>query len=150
MFRENRRLKKLGLKRCTKCAKVKGLGDFSNTQYRCKECSQKTPIQLERRRNYYREYGLKNPGLFSAYSAKYYATKAQRTPHWADLNRIRKVYLNRPKGDHVDHVIPLKGGLVSGLHVHTNLQYLEASLNQRKSNRFTTYTEYPDGRIVYD
>lgn len=37
---------------------------------------------------------------------------------------------------HVDHVLPLKGKLVSGLHVLENLQYLEPLANRQKLNRF--------------
>lgn len=63
----------------------------------------------------------------------------ERTPPWADLVAIRKFYNDCPKGFHVDHIIPLKGKLVSGLHVVSNLQYLPAAENLAKSNKYTIY-----------
>ena len=62
------------------------------------------------------------------------AIKQQRTPLWANLKKIEEIYANCPKGYHVDHVFPLKGKLVSGLHVETNLQYLPARENLAKRN----------------
>jgi hypothetical protein len=42
-------------------------------------------------------------------------------------------------GHHVDHVLPLCGKLVSGLHVAANLQYLPARINSGKGNRFQPF-----------
>ncbi len=57
------------------------------------------------------------------------------TPKWADLSTIKEFYRNRPDGHHVDHIIPLRGENVSGLHVIDNLQYLIGEENLKKSNK---------------
>lgn len=61
---------------------------------------------------------------------------AARTPSWANLSRIREIYSKCPEGFHVDHIIPLRGSTVSGLHVENNLQYLFSDDNLRKSNKW--------------
>lgn len=60
-------------------------------------------------------------------------------PTWLSTEQkaeIVQIYRNRPLGCHVDHIVPLKGENVCGLHVPWNLQYLEASENFRKKNRY--------------
>ena len=58
-------------------------------------------------------------------------------PLWADRSKIKEFYKNCPKGMVIDHIIPLQGKLVSGLHVHTNLQYLTQKENSVKLNKFS-------------
>lgn len=64
------------------------------------------------------------------------ASKIKATPKWSNLDLIKEIYRNRPKGYHVDHILPLKGKLVCGLHVPNNLQYLPAIENIKKSNKY--------------
>lgn len=64
------------------------------------------------------------------------------TPLWADKIAIHQFYVNCPDGFHVDHIIPLHGKLVSGLHVLENLQYLPAEENLRKGNKIALHAEW--------
>jgi hypothetical protein len=69
------------------------------------------------------------------------SSKMQRTPVWSDLAKIRQIYAQARKvGMVVDHIIPLQGKLVSGLHVPENLQIIPAIENMKKGNRFTIET----------
>lgn len=61
---------------------------------------------------------------------------AQATPPWADKAAMLAIYdLARSVDMHVDHVIPLKGANVCGLHVETNLSVLPPLLNRMKGAR---------------
>ena len=67
------------------------------------------------------------------------ATQLNATPKWLtknDKEKIRKIYAKCPKGYHVDHIIPLRGKSVCGLHVPNNLRIITAHKNQSKGNRF--------------
>lgn len=93
--------------------------------------------QIHRRAN--KKYRLKNLSYFTAKQNKRRANKLKATPCWLNqeqLVMLNLIYKNCPKGHHVDHIIPLKGKRVSGLHVPWNLQYLSAIENIKKGNRF--------------
>lgn len=62
------------------------------------------------------------------------------TPPWADRNEIKRVYieagLRRQAGEdvHVDHIYPLKGKDMCGLHIASNLRIIPAKENLMKHN----------------
>lgn len=60
----------------------------------------------------------------------------QRTPVWADKKAIIDFYKNRPYGYEIDHILPLRGDRVSGLHVLENLQYLPSKDNHVKNKHY--------------
>jgi hypothetical protein len=142
------------MNQCTKCDKFLGSQNKSglcknhyNIAY-TKNWKKNNPIahasQQERYRqkhqeelhDYYVTWRSKNRRSYNAYQKTRKKRVKQATPSWADLVAIRKFYYNCPEGYHVDHVVPIKGKTVSGLHVLNNLQYLQALPNLRKSNKF--------------
>lgn len=65
------------------------------------------------------------------------------TPQWANLKKIERVYMLSEWASrftderlHVDHIIPLQGDTICGLHVENNLQILTATENRAKWNKF--------------
>lgn len=64
------------------------------------------------------------------------ARKLNATPTWANKITIKEIYKNCPTGHDVDHIIPLAGKFVCGLHVENNLQYMISKENKIKSASF--------------
>ncbi len=81
-------------------------------------------------------YNINNADKFRVYAKIRDAEKRARMPAWADTKAIREFYKNCPEGYEVDHIIPLRGETVCGLHVLSNLQYLPMEENRRKGNSF--------------
>ena len=82
-----------------------------------------------------------HPDKHTEYQARRRAARLHACPVWADRNEIKIIYAKaRELGLTVDHVIPLQGKTVSGLHVPDNLQLLERRANISKSNKFTPIT----------
>lgn len=79
----------------------------------------------------------------AAIRAKARAKEKAGVAAWADLRAIEAFYteaarLTRETGipHEVDHIIPLSGEVISGLHVETNLQIVPRSVNRRKGQRY--------------
>lgn len=94
-----------------------------------------------------KEYLAENLHLVMARNAARRAKHMKRKPKWLtkeDMEAIREIYRTSQiyqelTGEkyHVDHIYPLLGELVSGLHVPGNLQILPAKENMLKKNHFT-------------
>lgn len=116
---------------------------------------------VEQRAAYMSEWRRQNADKLSTYGKEYRSKNKercnylcqlrkislmQRTPPWLtedDLWIIEQAYelaslRTKMLGFqwHVDHIIPLRGKNVSGLHVPSNLQVIPATENQKKTNKF--------------
>lgn len=133
--------------------------------YCCKDCKrEKARLQYLRRKDKHlstckkyregnkeklkvknQEYYSLNKADFLRRNAERKAAKLQRTPPWLsedDCAKIKDFYwlakdLTAVTGEsyHVDHIVPLQGKSVCGLHVPWNLQVLPADINLSKGNK---------------
>jgi hypothetical protein len=93
-----------------------------------------------------RKTRLKCRARILANKAKHRASKRNKTPIWVDKEHlwlIKQAYelaILRTKQFgflwHVDHIIPLNGKIVSGLHVIENIQVIPAAENLLKNNKY--------------
>ena len=122
--------------------RIKKLKKIYDVKYRLKNINkikERAKLYYLKNKEHHKKYGakyhLKNRHLRRALNAKRKAIKLKATPKFANLNKIKEIYKNCPKGYHVDHIVPLNNKNVCGLHVEWNLQYLTASANLSKSNK---------------
>lgn len=106
-------------------------------------------LKKERVRQYQNAYAAspERRGYKRAKRAKRRCDTLNRTPKWLtkeDKQAIKQIYelavtMSTKLGieHHVDHIIPLRGKYVSGLHVPANLQVLSASENLKKLANYT-------------
>lgn len=104
-----------------------------------RECNKRyRAANKEKLKAYNKQWAQNNAGKVTAYARAYQLAKQRAAPKWLTTEqwlKIEEFYVNRPDGYHVDHIVPLKGKNVSGLHVPWNLQYLRAAENIAKSNK---------------
>lgn len=105
----------------------------------CKAAKNWASLNKDKVQEYTKLYG-------AAWAAKRRANKRQRIPNWLskeDYLQIKSMYTFAKimtactgKLYHVDHILPLKGKTVSGLHTLYNLQILPALENIQKGNKY--------------
>lgn len=97
----------------------------------------------DKRLQYNRLYRSRNVERTRLMCNKRYSYAKQARPQWADPFLIEEIYhlaqlrnkMTNIKWE-VDHIIPLRGTDVCGLHVENNLQVIPRSLNASKQHRF--------------
>ena len=100
----------------------------------------------ERRNELARISTKKRPDKVAAKAARRRTFKQKATPPWLTKEHFEEIqefytlaqelaWLNEGEVFHVDHIIPIRGKNVCGLHVPWNLQLLPATKNLRKSNK---------------
>ena len=92
------------------------------------------------------EWQKQNSGKANANKKLNELKRAKRFPAWLtkeqldEIAAIYKLAANKSKSEgieyHVDHIIPLNGKLVSGLHIPSNLQIITKEENLTKQNKF--------------
>lgn len=117
---------------------------YSSTRH-CFVCSHeknKTPNGREAIREAGKRYSRTDRGRQSG--RRRAARRSSRVrvamPKWCDPEAIASFVVGCPSGYHVDHIIPLNGKIVCGLHVLDNLQYLSAQENASKNNKIDPLT----------
>jgi hypothetical protein len=99
----------------------------------------------EERKAYQRLWSKTNRGTANALSKKYKLKKANATPKWlteSQLLHIKCKYqlaamlnIHGVEKWHVDHIVPIRGQDVCGLHVPWNLRVIPAKENMTKGNK---------------
>ena len=90
----------------------------------------------------HKEYAARRPDIIAAITAKRRARILKQTPSWANFSAIalhykEAAFMTKKTGTKysVDHVIPLQGKTVCGLHVEYNLAVILFVENCSKSNK---------------
>jgi len=132
---------------CMECENVKRINFRLNNPEKAKEKAKAS--YARNRKNHLqnkRKYRQENKGKIAALNASRKKVVKLRTPSWLtdfDKLKIKCMYqmaamYARENGEqfHVDHVIPLQGVNVSGLHVPLNLQIMRGVENIGKKNKY--------------
>lgn len=106
--------------------------------------------ELKTRRLISRISARKHASRVKAAKIKYESKLKKASPHWlkkADWDAMDAIYerareLTQVTGvrHDVDHILPLNGKMISGLHIPSNLQILTQSQNVSKSNRYAEHS----------
>jgi len=130
---------------------------YKHREERLAKCKEYVKANRDKVLERNRIYNIKNADKVKARRKEYYertkvahfaytklraCLKMDRVPSWADKDKIKEIYrearyLTDTTGEqhHVDHIIPLQGKNVCGLHVENNLRVVTAKENLSKNNK---------------
>lgn len=141
---------------CKECRKIERKKSYENRKEVAydemlaynKEWAKNNP---DKRAQYNRTWCSKNRDKSRLHCNKRYSYAKQARPQWADPFLIEEAYhlaQLRTKATgirwEVDHIIPLRGKDVCGLHVENNLQVIPRSLNASKQHRYIKQYNWSD------
>ncbi len=129
--------------KCKPCAHRKAQAYYERNKAAIKKRHlQYAQENAEKKRKIASEWAKANRARRAEMWAAYYTAKMTAMPQWVDRKAIQAIYERARQATietgiqhHVDHIIPLQGEMVSGLHVPWNLQVLTARENAAKRNR---------------
>lgn len=145
-------------KKCTNCNFEKQISDYPKNKCSadglystCKACKKEKDLKYrllnkskikDRQRKYYSQ----NKEVFYSHNATRRAISRKAKPTWLTPEQRLSIeslyYLAKDcqvvsgQTYHVDHIVPLRGYNVCGLHVPWNLQVIPSDLNAKKYNNF--------------
>lgn len=127
---------------CSQCQRLRTDAWVSNNYERHKSYVD-SEARRESTRRSFKKFYERNKAYFIAKDAKRRALQLLATTSWGQ-ERIQEFYskakemeaLNPGIKYHVDHIVPLVGKNVCGLHNHFNLQILTEAENKAKANKW--------------
>lgn len=119
----------------------------ADRRYKENHCNRRRAYERSENTKRYRSlYRKQNKGVVNEACMRHFAAKRSATPKWltkAQILQMRALYhsanrISKCLGlpHEIDHIVPIQGKTVTGLHVPWNLQIIPASANRSKGNRF--------------
>lgn len=146
------------MKTCSRCASAKPVSEFTKRKASkdgysaaCTTClkaqkradymcdPEKTMLRVKKNHRLRKD---KDPVYRQSWNQWCYAKALKRIPSWVSFSKdilpVCRTLLEGKEGWTIDHIVPLQGKEVSGLHTPRNLQALPVGDNSSKWNHFNS------------
>lgn len=130
-------------RQCSECRKLSKQKWYQNNKKLCAELRKEwNKNNKDQRNELNKKWKKTNKGKINSINSKRRAIKKQAIPLWANMQKIKEIYVNAHKLTkitgvlhEVDHIYLLQNKYMCGLHVENNLQILTKKENLAKGNR---------------